>query len=146
LAIRLNERWHSRLPNFTSPPERCIAFGAEHDGLFYATAIWSPPLARMLNDTGRFELRRFAIADDAPRNTATRMLRVMGALLRKIRPDIRTLISYQDTSVHAGTIYKAAGWLPIAATSGQREWACKSRYARPVQSDSNKMRWEKRIA
>jgi hypothetical protein len=143
-AIELNRLWHSRLPEFTSPPERCRAFAAECDGTFYASAIWSPPLARMLNHTGRYELRRFAIAPDAPKNTATRMLRVMCALIRRSMPDVATLISYQDTGVHAGTIYKAAGWAPVLA-SGGGEWSRPSRPQIATQAVTPKVRWERSL-
>jgi hypothetical protein len=140
-AVEMNRLWHSRLPEFTSPPERCIAFGAEYEGRFYVAAIWSPPLARLLNNTGRYELRRMAIAPDAPANTGSRALRVMRLLLRKIRPGLKTLISYQDTGVHEGTIYKAAGWKAVAHRSGS-EWATKARDSRPTQAPTAKIRWE----
>jgi hypothetical protein len=140
-AKELNRLWHSRVPDFTSPPERCLAFGAEYAGTFFAAAIWSPPLARMLNHTGRYELRRLAIAPDAPPNSASRMLRVMRLLLRRLVPGLKTLISYQDTAVHAGTIYKAAGWSAVARSEGG-EWSRPSRTQRPVQAASPKVRWE----
>lgn len=143
VAIPLNDKWHSRLPAFTSPPERCMAYGAAHGGIFYAVAIWSPPLARMLNHTGRYELRRFAIAPDAPRNTASRVLRVMALLLAKERPDVDTLISYQDTAVHSGTIYKAAGWSPVLRSTGG-EWI-RARGSIKAQSAAPKVRWELRL-
>lgn len=141
LAVRLNELWHSRLPAFTSPPERCLAFAAEYANRYYASAIWSPPLARMLNHTGRYELRRLAIAQDAPKNTASRMLKVMRLHLRRLRPELITLISYQDTGVHSGTIYKASGWLPVVAGDGG-EWTRPSRPARLAQTATPKVRWE----
>ena len=49
-----------------------------------------------------------AIASDAPKYTATRMLSIMVKRIKKEFPDIVRLISYQDTEVHKGTIYKAA--------------------------------------
>jgi hypothetical protein len=140
-AIAMNRLWHSRLPEFTSPPERCIAFGAEYDGAFYVSAIWSPPLARMLNNTGRYELRRMAIAPDAPPNTGSRMLRVMRLLLRKMRPDLARLISYQDTGVHEGTIYKAAGWEAVRTDVGG-EWIRNGRSSISAQAATPKVRWE----
>jgi hypothetical protein len=143
LAIALNEKWHSRLPAFTSPPERCLAMGAEYEGIYYASAIWSPPLARMLNHQGIYELRRLAIAPDAPKQTASRMLRVMRLLIQRRKPDLKRLISYQDTGVHTGTIYKAAGWKE-ARTDRGGEWARPQigRHNRPVQAATPKVRWE----
>jgi len=143
LAVRLNALWHSRLPAFTSPEGRCIAFGAEYEGKWYACAIWSPPLARMLNYTGRYELRRFAIAPDAPKNTASRLLRVMKKLLPLEKPDVKILISYQDTAVHDGTIYAAAGWKPVRTDKGG-EWMRPKlgRHNRFAQASTPKVRWE----
>jgi hypothetical protein len=140
-AIRLNFIWHSRLPDFRYPPEKCIAYGAEHDGIFFAAAIWSQPSARMLNHRGMYELRRLAIAPDAPKNTASRMLRVMRLLLRRLRPDLRTLISYQDTAVHTGGIYKAAGWAP-ASTSAASGLGWNTRSPNEMEAKAPKVRWE----
>lgn len=142
LAIQLNELWHSRLPSFTSPPERCKAFGAECGGIFYAAAIWSPPVATGLNYTGRYELRRLAVAPDAPRNTASRMLRIMRDLIVAKMPGVRILVSYQDTEVHTGGIYKAAGWKAVAKTQGGERWDMPSRRRRKIQTTAAKIRWE----
>lgn len=144
VAIGLNELWHSRLPKFTYPPEKCKALCAEFDGVFYAAAIWSPPVARMLNNTGRYELRRFAIAPDAPQNTASRMLRIMRVLIERKMPEVCTLISYQDTEVHTGAIYRAAGWRPVVASAGG-EWVRKNRTSGVAQSAAPKVRWELQI-
>ena len=143
LAINLNELWHSRMPKFTHPPgaNDWRGIGAEYANRFYAVAIWSWPIARRLNHTGRYELRRLAIAPDAPRNTASRMLRVMRGMIRKELPSVETLISYQDTEVHTGAIYRAAGWKIAAAHKTPREgWMTRSpNYA---QSNADKVRWE----
>lgn len=141
IAIALNEKWHSRLPAFTSPPERCVAMAAEYEGIYYASAIWSPPLARMLNHQGIYELRRLAIAADAPKLTASRMLRIMRLLIKRRMPDLKKLISYQDTGAHDGTIYKAAGWKEANLDRGG-EWNRPSRYSSPTQAATPKIRWE----
>ena len=118
LAIDLNRLWHSRLPVVDRSNiirnKYSISFGAEFGGRWYASAIWSSPVARLLDGTKVLELRRFAIAPDAPKNTASRMLRVMCNKIRKSFPAIKLAVSYQDEAVHAGTIYKAAGWMPTA--------------------------------
>lgn len=145
IAIRLNELWHSRLPSFTNPPEQCKAICAEYDGIFYAAAIWSWPSARMLSYPKHYELKRFAIAPDAPPNTASRMLRLMRLMIRKAMPLVQILVSYQDTEVHSGTIYKAAGWR-AAATRRADEWSCPTRPRRKAQNASEKVRWEIRVS
>ncbi len=78
---------------------------------FFATAIWTNPIAANLPQHTWLELRRMAIASDAPKNTPSRMLSVMTKLIKRKFPIIERLISYQDIEVHKGTIYKAAGWI-----------------------------------
>jgi hypothetical protein len=121
-----------------------LSFSARHRETVYAVAIWSNPVARLLPQTTWLELRRFAIAPDAPRNTASRMLGFMARNLQKTHPHITTLISYQDGDVHRGTIYKAAGWIPVHQHLGG-SWNRPSR-TRPDSNDAtgSKIRWEKR--
>lgn len=143
-AVRLNAAWHSRLPAFTGLPEKCKAIGAECDGIYYAVSIWSDPVARRLNWTGRYELRRFAIAPDAPRYTASRMLRVMRLLIQRKPPNpgIERLISYQDLGVHTGTIYKAAGWTKVVESAVPTEGWHSRRGRNATQTNADKARWE----
>jgi hypothetical protein len=153
-AISLNALWHSRLPNVIrgniDRSGQKICFAAEHDGLFYACAIWTNPIAGPLLTKGEswLELRRFAIADDAPRFTATRMLSIMVRHIRKKFPEIVKLISYQDQAAHAGTIYKAAGWI-AGKTVTDTNWGLRrSRHGRmrnPVIAPGIKIRWEKSL-
>ena len=137
---QLNQKWHSRLPKFRTACKCQAYYGAEFDGLWYAVAAWSQPVARMLPQEW-MELRRLAIADDAPKNTATRMLAWMVRDIKKRFPDVPRVVSYQDTEVHAGTIYKAAGWTATNIDAGG-EWSRPSRLRNAVQSGSPKQRWE----
>ena len=122
MACDLNRTWHSRLPKIeVSNVVRnsdYACYGAMHNGVAYAAAIWSSPVARMLNDGKTLELRRLAIAPDAPRNTASRMLAVMRRLISREMPHIDRLVSYQDTEVHTGGIYKASGWRATRTAKG----------------------------
>lgn len=144
-AIELNKLWHSRLPNVDwsnivrASPSMC--FVAEYNDIAYASAIWSAPCARLLNGLNWLELRRLAIASDAPQNTATRMLRVMRLMIVEALPNIVNLISYQDTEVHTGTIYKAAGWKPTTRNECG-DWQRPNRQRNVAQSLSPKVRWE----
>lgn len=131
--------WHSRLPKLTSPQCR-IAYAAEFDGIFYATAIWCRPIARALPQYEWIELQRMAIAPDAPRNTASRMLAWMVRDIRQRFADVIRLVSYQDTEVHTGTIYRAAGWKPTVCHNFS-DWT-KSRHRNKAQSTAAKQRWE----
>jgi hypothetical protein len=143
-AIELNRLWHSRLPVVVESniirTIRRVQYGAEFDGIAYAAAIWTNPVARLL-PTEWIELRRLAIADDAPKNTATRFLAWMIRDIKKHFPEVTKAISYQDTAVHSGTIYKAAGW---AATtmSADGEWDRPNRSRKAAQSAAPKQRWE----
>ena len=144
LAARLNQQWHSVLPVMRNYHIKTTAYGAVFGGLLYAVAIWSYPVSRNLNFSGMYELRRFAISPDAPRNTGSRMLRIMGLLVQRSRPDVSCLISYQDTERHEGTIYKAAGWVPSMKSDGG-EWNSSSKIREPGQATGAKIRWEKRL-
>jgi hypothetical protein len=121
-----------------------VFYAAEYDGRYFAVAMWSNPVARLLPQLTWLELRRFAIAEDAPKNTASRMLGWMARDIPKRLAGIERLISYQDTEAHTGTIYKAAGWTKTAASSGS-QWSRPSRYRTPTQSASPKQRWEKAL-
>lgn len=155
-AAFLNALWHSRLPKYETGfcLTSKICFAAIHENIFFATAIWSAPVARLLLQQEWMELRRLAIAPDAPKNTASRMLAVMTRIIQKRFPEVKRLISYQDTQVHKGTIYKAAGWIIGKEHSGGswnrpnsfNTYNRKSR-TRPDGNDAigPKIRWEKLI-
>ena len=136
----LNRKWHSRLPRLNTACPCPVYYGAEFDGLWYAVAAWSPPVARLLPQTTWLELRRLAIADDAPKNAATRMIGWMVRDIRKRFPVIERLVSYQDTAVHNGAIYRAAGWTGTSvANGGQWNYAGRRRDGERI---ADKIRWE----
>lgn len=116
IAVRLNKLWHSVLPEMNlqnlKGQKHSVCYTAEYKNRYYAVAMWTTPIAanRMKDGFDKLELRRLAIADDAPQNTASRMLKVMRALLKRKWPHIVSLVSYQAEDHHSGTIYKAAGW------------------------------------
>jgi hypothetical protein len=139
-AVALNELWHSRMPLLTNW-QMCFAYAGECDGLFYVAALWGPPVAREFNGRGYLELRRMAIAPDAPKNTASRMLGWMCREIKRNRPDICKLVSYQDTAVHQGTIYRASGWR-IGGTKRNIGTGWNTRLRNTMQSTSDKVRWE----
>jgi len=144
-AIELNRKWHSRLPKVVESnivrTVRHVCYSAEFDGLFYAVAIWTNPVARLLPQTTCMELRRLAIADDAPKNSATRMIGWMVRDIRKRFPMVERLVSYQDTAVHDGTIYRAAGWTATTLNK-DGEWNRPNRFRKAAQAASAKQRWE----
>jgi len=146
-ACDLNALWHSRFPrihwsNVVRNRDH-ICYMAEKDAICYAVAIWSSPIAgnRMKGASEILELRRMAIAPDAPRNTASRMLKLMRKDIKRRFPHIRKLVSYQDTEVHSGTIYKASGWVAVSRFKGG-SWQAGSRVRNKDQSIAPKIRWE----
>lgn len=142
-ALTFNKQWHSRLPELANA-EQCFAYGASYRNCYYAVALWSHPVARPLNGQGILELRRMAISPEAPKNTGSRLLRVMALLIKQERPKTKRLISYQDMAAHQGTIYRAAGWKAKGFRKGS-EWSCPSRFRPKSQSTSDKVRWEKEL-
>ena len=113
-AIRLVRMWHSRLPRVIASNmirvKTRIFYVATFQGIAYAVTMWTSPSAGALPQAEWLELRRFAIANEAPKNTASRMLSWMVRDIRQRFDHIVNLISYQDMDVHLGTIYRAAGW------------------------------------
>ena len=150
IASLLNERWHSRLPKI---PWSCITRNTHYVcyGIFfgitpYGVGIWSSPVAQNRFKDGKtiLELRRLALANECPKNTASRVIAVMTKLVAKKFPDIKRLISYQDTAVHKGTIYKASGWKKANETKFA-SWTTTKRKRNKDQATGKKIRWEKEV-
>jgi hypothetical protein len=149
-ACDLNALWHSRFPKIdwsnVVRNKDYACYVAEHDDIAYAVAIWSSPIAanRLTEGKTALELRRMAICDNAPPNTASRMIGIMRRIITKEMPHLTLLVSYQDTDVHAGTIYKASGWKAAAQNKGT-SWTNENRQRNEEQSLADKVRWEYRI-
>ena len=147
LAKQLNQVWHSRLPRFGTgfiQNQPFLCYGAQYLGVIYAVAIWSNPVARNLPQQTWLELRRLAVAHDAPRYTASWMLGIMARMIREVKPQVERMVSYQDTEVHKGTIYKAAGWTATTINTNGN-WTRTKRPRPKAQSLAPKQRWEKRL-
>lgn len=147
-AMTLVRQWHSRLPKVVASNitrnARWICYAAEYDGVTYAVAIWSNPTAISLPYHQWLELRRLAIASDAPKNTASRMLSWMARDISKRFEEITNLISYQDCEVHTGCIYRAAGWVATVKSFDHRDRGLRSgRKRNRSQTTATKQRWEK---
>ena len=144
LAMDLNDEWHSVLPKTHKPNlmgnKHKAFYALEYDGRYYAVAIWTDPIAANRLSFTAIELRRLAICKEAPKNTATRMLKLMREDLKKKFPHIKRAISYQAKDQHHGTIYKADNWTPTAE-SGYSDWHKREKRA-SAQTKSSKVRWE----
>jgi hypothetical protein len=149
-ARELNRVWHSRLPKTQRGPWM-VAFAAIYKGTVFAVALWNSPSSRSFS-SDCIELRRLAVSPDAPHCTASFMLGKMATWFKKNKPQIKRLISYQDVSVHKGTIYKATGWIQahrskprIRDRSRPRRGTLRS-YRRNMNGadvdSSEKIRWE----
>ena len=147
-ACKLNAIWHSRFPvidwSNVVRNRYYACYVLEAHGVAYGVAIWSSPVAanRLKDGQSLLELRRLALSPECPKNTATWMLARMQEDIQTRFPEVIRLISYQDTEVHHGTIYKAANWfLANLPTEGQ-DWDSGSRVRNKPQSSAPKARWE----
>ena len=144
-AMRYNEMWHSRLPLTVEGNllrnKRYVFFGAEYKDHCFASAIWTDPVAnnRLSKNFIWIELRRLAIAPDAPKFTASWMISKMIKQIKKQFPDVTRLVSYQDCDVHTGTIYSASNWSQDIISLGE-SWN-ETRKRNKEQSLSPKKRW-----
>ena len=143
IACMLNELWHSRLPKIhwsnvvRNTHYICFAFFWKEAVI--GVGIWSSPVAqnRFKNGKELLELRRLALSDVCPYNTATYVLSQMIKAIKIKFPEIKKLISYQDTKVHSGTIYKAANFKEVGRTSPMKHvyWKGKRYHPRSLTID-----------
>jgi hypothetical protein len=149
-ACDLNAKWHSRLPiidwSNVVRNTHYVCFGLMFEGEYFASAIWSSPVAQNRFKYGKqmLELRRMAVSNNCPYNTATWMLARMRKHIQVYMPDIALLVSYQDTEVHSGTIYKADNWSAVAESPGM-SWTTGKRDRNVEQSLAVKVRWEYKV-
>lgn len=151
LAQELNQQWHSLLPKTDLGNLLCgntsVAYAAEFDDMYYGVGIWSQPIIASICDGKTIELRRLAIAGEAPKYTATRMIGMMRKLVKRKWSFLEKAISYQSIDVHDGTIYKASGWIPVGRIVKARPQRFSgvnpnTRATGPLQTKSRKQRWE----
>jgi len=146
----LNETWHSVLPKIhwsnIVRNTHYVCYGIFFEQHPVGVAIWTSPVAQNRFKDGKtiLELRRLALSEVCPKNSASRVISIMVKMVRKKFPDIKRLISYQDTTIHSGTIYKASNWKEAKKT-GFMSWTTENRKRRPDQSKSSKIRWEKKL-
>jgi hypothetical protein len=137
---------HHRLPNAPSAAWRAAFYANDPHGNAWAVAIWAKPTARLEDQTTTLELVRLCARDGAPRNTCSRLMAESRRVLRRLYPEVRRLISYQDCDMHVGTIYKADNW-HLAYPCGERythRWD--NRPGRTVGAErSNRAKWERPI-
>ncbi len=143
-AAYYNKLWHSRLPDCRNYKTATVTCVGTVNGEPCCVAIWGHPVARLLPQKTWLELRRLAVGPNAPRNTASQFIGWMTRWIRKNRPEIIHLISYQDTAVHKGTIYKASGWVCMGKTrhGGGKGWENRPGGSEGHGGKSVKFRWD----
>lgn len=71
------------------------------------------------------ELTRLALYDWAPRNSESTLIARSFEYIRRVRPDIKILISYADGRYgHVGTVYQATNWIYTGASTGDVIYQC----------------------
>ena len=150
IACMLNELWHSRLPKIhwsnVVRNTHYVCYVFKFKQALIGVGIWSSPVAQNRFKDGKkmLELRRLALSDVCPKNTATYVIAQMIKQIKIKFLEINRLISYQDTAVHLGTIYKAGNWTAISNVP-LMDWSNKQRKRSVLQSDSSKVRWEYKL-
>jgi hypothetical protein len=142
-ASSLNKLWHSRLPviHWSNIVRNRYyeCYGGSYMGIWIISAIWSSPVNQHFDIESTLELRRLAISNLCPKNTATNFISRMIKDINKKFPLVKKLISYQDKDAHLGTIYKASNWF-IDSETKFNSWS-KSRKRSLDQTISDKIRW-----
>ncbi len=144
MASQLNRLWHSRLPNIhwsnIARNRKYVCYGAFKGHEAFGVAIYSSPVNQKYDMETTLELRRLAIKPEAPKNTASRIISQTIKKINQKFETVTTIISYQDTEVHKGTIYAASNWEKKGLTK-YNTWG-KSRRRNKDQATGDKIRWE----
>ena len=148
IACMLNELWHSKLPkihwsNFVRN-KHYVCYAIKYKQAIIGGAIWSSPVAanRFKDGDKLLELRRLALSDVCPRNTASFVISSMIKDIKVRFPELIRLVSYQDTEAHLGTIYKASNWTAAPIQTSLLDWTTSKRKRSSLQSTADKVRWE----
>ena len=112
----------------------------------FGVIVVSSPTARRVPATW-LELARWCIVSDE-KNAGSRQWAAFVRALRKVRPDVTTLVSYSDPSVgHTGALYRACNWWwaptwhrlrPPPSGNGkwnERQQSVKDRWIYPLRRD-----------
>ncbi len=71
--------------------------------------VWKYPTARLVPQEW-FELARWCIAPGSGPNAGSKFHGQAIRLLRSLRPELQTLVSYSDMTKHNGALYRACNW------------------------------------
>lgn len=82
-----------------------------------------------------------AHSNNVPYNFGSWALARMRKWIRQNMPEIERIISYQDASVHDGTIYKADNWNMVYEKHSEHTWT--NRPNRRGTERQHKIKWER---
>lgn len=69
-----------------------------------------------------WELARLWVSDEVPMNAETFLIGKAVRYIKRVRPEVKALVSYADPSVgHSGVIYRAANWKADGRTDQERK-------------------------
>ena len=148
IACMLNELWHSKLPKIhwsnVVRNKHYVCYAIKYKQAIIGVAIWSSPVAanRFKDGDKLLELRRLALSDVCPRNTASFVISSMIKDIKVRFPELIRLVSYQDTEAHLGTICKASNWTAAPTQTSLLDWTTSKRKRSSLQSTADKVRWE----
>ena len=148
IACMLNELWHSKLPKIhwsnVVRNKHYVCYAIKYKQAIIGVAIWSSPVAanRFKDGDKLLELRRLALSDVCPRNTAAFVISSMIKDIKVRFPELIRLVSYQDTEALLGTIYKASNWTAAPIQTSLLDWTTSKRKRSSLQSTADKVRWE----
>jgi hypothetical protein len=111
-------RFHYREDAFGGSAKH--VFGLTNGVMVFGGAVFGETWHRDKYGTaedGVLELKRFALLDEAPRNTESYFLGRLARILGKMGY-IRLLAYSDERAGHLGTIYRAAGWNMVSAHQG----------------------------
>jgi hypothetical protein len=105
-AVEANNVFADR--HYLGPCRRAIAYWIDEAGAL----AFAHPTARMIpNDGTVIELTRWCITSTEPNAGSQQWARVRRQLRHRF-PDALTVVSYADTDLHDGALYRAANWTP----------------------------------
>ena len=97
-----------------APAIHKFSLGVYLEGDLCGVLMFSKPCARLEDQENTLELSRMFLFD-GPKNSESKALSLAEKWIKQ-NTEFDRVISYADTEIHAGTIYKAANWKAVGLT------------------------------
>lgn len=129
---------------------KLVIVGRDANGSVVAGTVWRSPTSRRLpNDGSWLELSRWCLTPAAGVNAGSRSHGAAVRILKRLLPDVTTILSYSDPSNgHRGELYRACNylWAPtwhrlrpppsgLGSWDGVTQQAVKDRWVYPLRRD-----------